>query len=164
MVVKDKGGKKTNLDVLQYALATVSGLAFLLLILLLAILLKRKLASKFKLFDEKSRCHLFPFFLERQCTLCLDVADDYQTMSSFPSRSNSATTTLPPSRLASVSSPSASSSTTHQLPPPSSSSPSSPTPPPPPSSSSPPPPAAVLRSLNNIRPTVVDQTGRTVVL
>ena len=59
MVVKDKGGKKTNLDVLQYALATVSGLAFLLLILLLAILLKRKLASKFKLFDEKSRCHLF---------------------------------------------------------------------------------------------------------
>ena len=60
MVVKDKGGKKTNLDVLQYALATVSGLAFLLLILLLAILLKRKLASKFKLFDEKSGCHIFP--------------------------------------------------------------------------------------------------------
>merc|ERR1719362_1969679 len=112
IVVKDKGGKKTNLDVLQYTLATVSGLAFLLLLLLLAILLKRKLASKFKLFDEKN------------------VADDYQTMSSFPSRSNSATTTLPPSRLASVSSPSASSSTTHQLPPPSSSSPSSPTPPP----------------------------------
>ena len=62
MVVKDKGGKKTNLDVLQYALATVSGLAFLLLILLLAILLKRKLASKFKLFDEKSRCHHYPIF------------------------------------------------------------------------------------------------------
>ena len=60
MVVKDKGGKKTNLDVLQYALATVSGLALLLLIFLLAILLKRKLASKFKLFDEKSRCQLFP--------------------------------------------------------------------------------------------------------
>merc|ERR1719362_814294 len=67
IVVKDKGGKKTNLDVLQYTLATVSGLAFLLLLLLLAILLKRKLASKFKLFDEKN------------------VADDYQTMSSFPS-------------------------------------------------------------------------------
>ena len=67
IVVKDKGGKKTNLDVLQYTLATVSGLAFLLLLLLLAILLKRKLASKFKLFDEKSRCHIFLFFLERQC-------------------------------------------------------------------------------------------------
>ena len=59
IVVKDKGGKKSNLDVLQYTLATVSGLAFLLLLLLLAILLKRKLASKFKLFDEKSRCHQF---------------------------------------------------------------------------------------------------------
>ena len=60
IVVKDKGGKKTNLDVLQYTLATVSGLAFLLLVFLLAILLKRKLASKFKMFDEKSRCHFFP--------------------------------------------------------------------------------------------------------
>ena len=66
IVVKDnKGGKKSNLALLQCALAIVSGLAFLLLIFLLAILLKRKIASKFKLFDEKSRCHFSPTSIEK---------------------------------------------------------------------------------------------------
>jgi len=147
-VVKNtKGDKKNNLAILQYALAAVSGLALLLLAFLLVILLKKKLSSNFKLFDEQN------------------VAENYQTMSSFPSRSNSATTTLPSSRLPSVSEES-SVPKLHPAPKsPSSSSPSSPPPPPSTSSSSSsPPPAAVLRSLNNIRPTLVDQTGRTVVL
>ena len=59
-VVKNtKGDKKNNLAILQYALAAVSGLALLLLAFLLVILLKKKLSSNFKLFDEQSEDDLY---------------------------------------------------------------------------------------------------------